>query len=267
MTLSLNVTVAAAAHETAEQLYAHIDISKLNWLEQQWVAWYLWIGNPILATGLMSFLFHEVSPLTRIYGFMDGTSLTVHSVMKLVYFGRCVPWIIIDAIPYFQKWKIQPDKIPTAKEQWECTKGVLSSHFAIELPAVCTSCLEVSASNLFSFQIWFFHPMADALGLEMHQVPFPPWRSMLPQIAFFFVFEDFFHFWGMVQLLRICVLGQSNRYYSSPGITHGCFVQAHSQTSSQVFCTFWFGCRVRPSSRDLYPWHRYYCRSFTLVLL
>lgn len=68
------------------------------------------------------------------------------SVMKLVYFGRCVPWIIIDAIPYFQKWKIQPDKIPTAKEQWECTKGVLSSHFAIELPAVCTSFLASSGA-------------------------------------------------------------------------------------------------------------------------
>ena len=31
---------------------------------------------------------------------------------------------------------------------------------------------------------------------------------MLPQIAFFFVFEDFFHFWGMAQLLRIWVLGR-----------------------------------------------------------
>ena len=62
MTLSLNATVAAAAHETAEQLYAHIDISKLNWLEQPWVAWCLWIRNPIIAMGLMSFLLHKVSP-------------------------------------------------------------------------------------------------------------------------------------------------------------------------------------------------------------
>lgn len=27
---------------------------------------------------------------------------------KVVYFGRCVPWIIIDAIPYFRRWKLQP---------------------------------------------------------------------------------------------------------------------------------------------------------------
>ncbi|KAI6127118.1 hypothetical protein F5141DRAFT_1085640 [Pisolithus sp. B1] len=157
MSFHLNATVAAAAaHHTAEQLYANLDITQLNWLEQHWVAWYLWIGNPTIATGLMSFILHE-----------------------LVYFGRCIPWIIIDAIPYFQRWKLQPDKIPTPEEQWECTKGVLFSHFTIELPA-----------------IWFFHPTAEAIGLAMHQVPFPSWKTMLIQVAAFFIFEDFFHFWA-----------------------------------------------------------------------
>lgn len=60
-----------------------------------------------------------------------------------MYFGRCVPWIIIDSMPYFRKWKLQPTKIPTAKEQWECTKQVLSSHFTIELPMVRAACLPV----------------------------------------------------------------------------------------------------------------------------
>ena len=53
-----------------------------------------------------------------------------------MYFGRCIPWIIIDAIPYFRKWKLQPNKIPTPQEQWECTKQVLFSHFMVELPVV-----------------------------------------------------------------------------------------------------------------------------------
>ena len=57
-------------------------------------------------------------------------------VPQIVYFGRCIPWIIIDAIPYFRKWKLQPNKIPTAAEQWECTKQVLFSHFMVELPVV-----------------------------------------------------------------------------------------------------------------------------------
>lgn len=39
-------------------------------------------------------------------------------------------------MPYFRKWKLQPNKIPTPEEQWECTKQVLFSHFTIELPAV-----------------------------------------------------------------------------------------------------------------------------------
>lgn len=37
--------------------------------------WYVKIGDPVLATGIMSFALHE-----------------------LFYFGRCVPWAIIDNI-------------------------------------------------------------------------------------------------------------------------------------------------------------------------
>ena len=40
--------------------------------------------NDVLATGLMSFTMHEV-----------------------VYFGRSLPWIILDRLPYFNKYKIQ----------------------------------------------------------------------------------------------------------------------------------------------------------------
>ncbi|KAI0791411.1 C4-methyl sterol oxidase [Abortiporus biennis] len=140
----------------ASALYANTDFSKLSWLETQWAAWYLWIDNPVIATGLMSFLLHEI-----------------------VYFGRCIPWILIDATPYFRKWKLQPTKIPTAREQWECTKQVLFSHFTIELPA-----------------IWLFHPFAELFGLSTWQVPFPDWQTVAMQVAFFFVFEDGFHFFA-----------------------------------------------------------------------
>lgn len=40
--------------------------------------------NDTIATGIMSFVMHE-----------------------LVYFGRSLPWIIIDSIPYFNKYKLQ----------------------------------------------------------------------------------------------------------------------------------------------------------------
>lgn len=46
--------------EPTAHLYANTDFTQLNWFEMQWVNWYLWIDNPILATGLMSFVLHEV---------------------------------------------------------------------------------------------------------------------------------------------------------------------------------------------------------------
>lgn len=55
-----------------------------NYFEKLWAAWYAYMGNDVLATGIMSFTMHE-----------------------LVYFGRSLPWILCDAIPAFNKYKIQ----------------------------------------------------------------------------------------------------------------------------------------------------------------
>jgi hypothetical protein len=57
------VVAAAVAHATqlsSQSLYANVDLTKVSWLEQMWAAWYIWIDNPVIATGLMSFLLHEV---------------------------------------------------------------------------------------------------------------------------------------------------------------------------------------------------------------
>ncbi|KAF8918626.1 C-4 methyl sterol oxidase [Mucidula mucida] len=146
-------------------VYTDTDLLSLNWAERQWLAWYVWINNPVIATGLMSFLMHEI-----------------------VYFGRAIPWIIIDATPFFRRWKLQPTKIPTAKEQWECTKLVLFSHFTVELPT-----------------IWLFHPLAEAIGMSTYQVPFPSWQTMVPQVFLFFFVEDFWH-WAAHRALHVGAL-------------------------------------------------------------
>ena len=69
------------------------DISKynvhLNLFERLWAAWYAYMQNDVLATGILSFTMHE-----------------------LVYFGRSMPWAIIDCIPYFNKYKIQNVHMP-----------------------------------------------------------------------------------------------------------------------------------------------------------
>lgn len=78
----------ALPHTTAtywtefEQVSQH-NVS-LNYFEKLWAAWYAYMGNDVLATGIMSFVMHE-----------------------LVYFGRSLPWLLIDNMTYFNKYKIQ----------------------------------------------------------------------------------------------------------------------------------------------------------------
>ncbi|KAI9736272.1 MAG: C-4 sterol methyl oxidase [Cirrosporium novae-zelandiae] len=161
MSAIMNATLNATSllSPSAETYWASFEeISKynvhLNLFERLWAAWYAYMQNDVLATGIMSFVMHEG-----------------------VYFGRCLPWMIIDAIPAFNKYKIQNTKIPTAREQWDCAKMVLLSHFTVELP-----------------QIWFFHPMAQFCGLDTG-VPFPSALTMVYQICIFFIMEDTWHYW------------------------------------------------------------------------
>ncbi|KAI5290480.1 C-4 sterol methyl oxidase, partial [Ascosphaera atra] len=89
------------------------NLAQLNIFERLWAAWYAYMQNDVLATGLMSFFMHE-----------------------FVYFGRSLPWMIIDTFGFFRKYKIQGNKIPTFREQLECAKLVLISHFTVELPQI-----------------------------------------------------------------------------------------------------------------------------------
>jgi methylsterol monooxygenase len=87
---SSNSTGAAYAFGNPQDTYwSQVEeVSKynvsLNYFERLWLAWYIYMQNDVLATGIMSFVMHEA-----------------------VYFGRSLPWIIIDCIPWFRKYKIQ----------------------------------------------------------------------------------------------------------------------------------------------------------------
>lgn len=128
-------------------------LDHLSLMERLWSSWYVYMKNDILATGIMFFLLHE-----------------------LMYFGRCLPWYIVDKFGLFRKYKIQPDVIPTDREQWECLKLVLKSHFIVE-----------------AMPIWTFHPMCMKLGILV-AVPFPKYSTMAWQIGIFFVLEDMWHY-------------------------------------------------------------------------
>ncbi|KAI9635254.1 uncharacterized protein MKK02DRAFT_24942 [Dioszegia hungarica] len=148
------VTVNATTAQN--QLYPGVDLLGLNWLERTWASYYIWMGNPVLATGLLSFVIHEI-----------------------VYFGRAIPWLVIDRMPYFRQWKLQENKTVTSAQIWKCTKVVLLTHFTCEFPL-----------------IYLFHPICCYFGMATYQVPFSPIGLMAAQIACFFVFEDMFHYWA-----------------------------------------------------------------------
>lgn len=95
--MAFNGTIPNALNE----LYPGLtDFSSLNWFEQQWVAWYVWIGNPIIATGLMSFLLHEVC--RRVVYFLKGCAyvrlpyVRLHSAKKNCAVPHCF---------FFTAWK------------------------------------------------------------------------------------------------------------------------------------------------------------------
>lgn len=57
------------SNKIGDDLYAGTDLSSLSYPEQLWVRWYLWFGNPVIATGVMSFLLHEVSTPPHLFFF------------------------------------------------------------------------------------------------------------------------------------------------------------------------------------------------------
>ncbi|KAI9030788.1 hypothetical protein CLU79DRAFT_731489 [Phycomyces nitens] len=125
---------------------------ELSWLENQWAAMYH-DRNPLVVTGIFAFVLHE-----------------------LVYFGRFIPFLICDFIPYFQRYKLQPNKINSQDDYWNCTKNVLYQHFAFEGPLIL-----------------LFHPMASLLGIDI-DVPFPSWSVIAVQMCIFFFIEDLYHY-------------------------------------------------------------------------
>ena len=158
--MTYNTTLLAALADSPVTYWDYVQAvaatdKSLNLFEQFWAAWYAYMQNDVLATGIMSFVMHET-----------------------VYFGRSLPFIIMSMIPFFNRYKIQNQKIPTAAEQWNCARLVLISHFTVELP-----------------QIWVFHPLAHSVGMQTG-VPLPPLLKMAYQILAFFFIEDAWHYFA-----------------------------------------------------------------------
>lgn len=85
----MNSTMASASSALYDQLYSNVDFDALNSFERLWVQWYVMIGNPILATGLMSFLLHEVRDAFYTVRFVILTSSPGRVLRTVSSMDRC----------------------------------------------------------------------------------------------------------------------------------------------------------------------------------
>lgn len=115
--------------------------------------------------------------LERFHPFVIAGPLTF-AYHELVYFGAWMPWLVMDRFEYFQKWKIQREKRPSAEMVMKCVVKLLKSHVFVQLP----------------MQMMFYF-VAPYFGFSLALEALPKSRDFLWQIPVFFVIEDFYFYW------------------------------------------------------------------------
>jgi len=65
-----------------------------------------------------------------------GFTFVLH---EIVFFGGWLPYLILDFIPYFHKYKIQESKPNTWEETWRCIKSLMFNHIFVQLPMIISS--------------------------------------------------------------------------------------------------------------------------------
>jgi methylsterol monooxygenase len=125
-----------------------------NWLAPYWKEIFEKYPHGLILT-LGTFLLHEV-----------------------VYFGRYIPYLICDHIPFLRRYKIQQDKENTWKDFWICFRKLMISHILVQLPLMLG-----------------YHPLVNLLGMQPPAAPFPTCITMAIQISIFMVIEDFYEYW------------------------------------------------------------------------
>eukprot|EP00002_Diphylleia_rotans_P024498 TRINITY_DN483_c0_g1_i1.p1 TRINITY_DN483_c0_g1~~TRINITY_DN483_c0_g1_i1.p1 ORF type:complete len:273 (+),score=59.14 TRINITY_DN483_c0_g1_i1:54-872(+) len=133
-------------------------------------------------------IFHDVSSamdLTPLYMqlkenysedfLVAGVTYILHEVVYLV-FGLI--FMIPNAIPALQKYKIQEGKYIKDGDIWVCLKNLFQNHVLITPP-----------------MIYFSIPLFKYTGLST-SLPLPSWTTMAWQIFVFSIIEDFLFYWG-----------------------------------------------------------------------
>lgn len=104
------------------------------------------------------------------------TTLGTFIIHESAYFSAAVPWLLLDQIPFFQKYKIQAR--PNEKvAMWACFKHLMFSHVMIQAPMMLAT-------------YWFLSMM----GFELH-APLPRLSTMMGKCVVNFIIEDFYFYW------------------------------------------------------------------------
>ncbi|BAT99580.1 methylsterol monooxygenase 2-2 [Vigna umbellata] len=94
-----------------------------------------------------------------------------------VFFLSGLPFIWLERAGWMSNYKIQAkNNSPAAQEK--CIVRLLLYHFGVNLPVM-----------IFSYPVFSYMGMRSSL-------PLPSWKTVLTQIIFYFILEDFIFYWG-----------------------------------------------------------------------
>ncbi|KAI9332836.1 hypothetical protein BDR26DRAFT_912353 [Obelidium mucronatum] len=121
---------------------------------------------------------------------------------EFVFFSRYLPYVVLDHIPSFKKYKIQTEKVVTGSEFRKAMSHITLAQLFVQLPMMC-----------------LFKPLTEALGMKFLEVPFPSLALIALQCAFFVIVEDTYHYWGHRALhwgILYKYIHKQHHYYQAP---------------------------------------------------
>ncbi|KAG9407919.1 Methylsterol monooxygenase 1 [Aphanomyces cochlioides] len=131
--------------------------------------------------------FHELNSLAFLepywqhmitnYSEFTIVSLFTFVLHEALYFSIWIPYLLLDFIPYFRKYKIQQSKPNTWANTWRCLKHLLFNHVFIQLPMILGS-------------DWGLRQLGFTTALPLPHATTIAWQCLVS-----FILEDFYFYW------------------------------------------------------------------------
>ncbi|RPA77772.1 hypothetical protein BJ508DRAFT_416924 [Ascobolus immersus RN42] len=126
----------------------------MQFIDSAWTAYFGYIQNDRLAAGAMAIMIHES-----------------------VFFLSCFFWLVVERVPFFNKWRIQPNKTYSGQEKAKAVFNCLLTHLTTEVPFV-----------------WFLLPIVQHFAIP-YTSPLPHPLTLLYQVIIFMIIDDSYQYW------------------------------------------------------------------------